>query len=46
MGIYSHWPYFGLRILQRYGFFFFFWGKTELVGTAILYVRVDVDCLN
>ena len=45
MGIYSHWPYFGLRILQRYGFFFFL-GKTELVGTAILYVRVDVDCLN
>ena len=25
---------------------FFFLGKTELVGTAILYVRVDVDCLN
>ena len=25
---------------------FFFFGKTELVGTAILYVKVDVDCLN
>ena len=25
---------------------FFFLGKTELVGTAILYVRVDVDCLD
>ena len=24
----------------------FFFGKTEMVGTAILYVRVDVDCLN
>ena len=32
--------------VEVWNFFFFFFGKTELVGNAILYVKVDVDCLN